>query len=118
MRNFLTSLALVVLSGSLYAQDVVFHHELTVAVDPATAKLEVKDTISFPESTDLSGLTFSLHENLSPKSLTDGVSIEQFVDEAGAKDKGMDQEDYTSVIKINHYRVLVADGIKPESLTL
>ena len=118
MRKFLASLALVTLSGTLYAQDSIFHHELTVDVDPATSRLEVTDTITIPESADLSGLTFSLHENLAPQSLTDGVVIEQTIEETEAEDKGMDQEDYTSVIQSNNYRILVADGASPESLTL
>ena len=74
MKTFLTSLALLTVSGIVLAQDVVFHHEMTVNIDPATAQLGVKDTITIPGSAELSGLTFSLHENLTPKSLTDGVS--------------------------------------------
>ena len=118
MRKSLTMLVLLFLSNIVFAQDVVFHHELTVNIDPATAKLEVTDTIKIPESTDLSTLGFSLHENLSPQSLTDGVSIEQTIDEAGFEDKGMDQEDYSSVIRNKHYRVLVDDGVRLESLSL
>ena len=107
MRKSLTMLVLVDFSNIVFAQDVVFHHELTVSIEPATAKLEVNDTIKIPESADLSALSFSLHENLSPQSLTDGVSIEQTVDETGSEDKGMDQEDYSSVIQNSHYRILV-----------
>ena len=118
MRKSLTILVLIALSNLVFAQDIIFHHELTVSIDPATAKLEVNDTIRIPESADLSALSFSLHENLSPQSLTDGVSIEQAIDEAESEDKGMDQEDYSSVIHNSHYRVLVDEGVKLESLTL
>ncbi len=118
MKKFLTCLVLLASSSSIHAQDVVFHHELTVNIDPATSQLEVNDTITFPESADVSGLTFSLHEGLSPQSLTDGVSIEQTTDEAGATDKGMDQEDYTSVINSSHYRILTHKGASLKSLTL
>jgi len=118
MRKSLTILVLAALSNVVFAQDVIFHHELTVSIDPDTAKLEVKDTIKIPESADLSALSFSLHENLSPQSLTDGVRIEQTIDEAESEDKGMDQEDYSSVIRNNHYRVLVDDGVRPDSLSL
>ena len=118
MKTFLTSLALLAVSGVVLAQDVVFHHEMTVSVDPATSQLGVKDTITIPGSTELSGLTFSLHENLTPKSLTDGVSIEMTIDEAGSADKGMDQEDYTSVVKNKHYRIQTDDGVTPGPLTL
>jgi len=118
MRKFLASLALLTLSCGAYAQDVVIHHELTVSLDPATAQLEVIDTVTIPESAELSGLAFSLHEGLSPQSLTDGVTIEQTTDEAGAADKGMDQEDYSTVLRSSHYRIRTEDGSRPESLTL
>ena len=84
MKKFLTCLALLTSSGFIHAQDVVFHHELTVSIYPGTAQLEVNDTITFPESVDFSDLTFSLHEGFSPKSLTDGVTIEQTVAETDA----------------------------------
>jgi aminopeptidase N len=118
MRKLLASLALLTLSSNMYAQDVVFHHELTVSLDPATSKLVVNDTITIPESADLSSLTFSLHDGLSPQSLTDGVTIEQSSDETGAADKGMDQEDYTSVIQSNHYRILTDAGSRSKTLAL
>ena len=118
MKKILTCLALLVSSSAVHAQDLVFHHELTASIDPATAQLKVSDSITFPESTNLSDLTFSLHEGLSPKSLTDGVSIEKIDDATGTADKGMDQEDYTSVIKNDHYRILTKEGISPKSLTL
>ena len=118
MKKFLTCLVLLASSSFIHAQDVVYHHELTVSIDPATAQLEVSDTITFPEPADLSGLTFSLHEGLSPQSLTDGVTIEQTTDASGATDRGMDQEDYTSVIHSDHYRILTHEGAQPKSLTL
>ncbi len=118
MKKSLAMLALIALCNNVYAQDVIFYHELTVNIDPATAKLEVNDTIRVPGSAELSGLTFSLHENLSPQSMTAGVSIEQTSAEPGTEDKGMDQEDYSSVIKNKHYRVVLADGAQAESLTL
>ena len=61
MRKLLSSLAVLVLSNSIYAQDVVFHHELKVSLNPATSQLVANDTITIPGSADLSGLTFSLH---------------------------------------------------------
>ncbi len=64
MKNFLISLTLLTFSSIIYAQDVVFHHQLTVKINPATSLLEVTDTITIPESEDSTGLTFSLHENL------------------------------------------------------
>ena len=118
MKKFLICLSLLASSSFIHAQDVVFHHDLTVRIDPATAQLEVSDTITFPDSADISELTFSLHEGLSPRSLTDGVNIEQTIAEAVSTDKGMDQEDYTSVISSNHYRILADEGTKPKSLTL
>jgi len=118
MRKFLTSLVLLTLSCSIHAQDVVFHHELTVSIDPATSHLEVTDIITIPESARSSDMRFSLHEGLSPKSLTDGISIEETSIDSGAADKGMDQEDYSAVIKNSHYRILSDDGSSPESLTI
>jgi hypothetical protein len=118
MTKFLTSLALIALSGMAHAQDVVFHHELTVSVNPDTAQLEVTDIITVPASVKLSGLTFSLHEGLSPYSLSDGVSIEQISDEAGPADKGMDQEDYSTEIQTSHYRILAEDGASPKTISL
>ena len=118
MKKFLTCLVLLASSSFIHAQDVVIHHELTVSIDPATAQLEVSDTITFPESAVMSDLAFSLHEGLSPQSLTNGISIEQTTDEGLATDKGMDQEDYASVINSIHYRILAEEGTKLESLTL
>ena len=118
MRKFLTSLALLALSSLTHAQDVVFHHELSISINPAASQLVANDTITIPESADLSGLTFSLHEGLSPQSLTEGISIEQTIVEAGSTDKGMDQEDYSEVIRSNHYRILTDAGNSPKTLTL
>ncbi len=118
MRKPLISLALLTLSCSIYAQVPVFHHELTASIEPATSQLKVTDTITFPESAALSDLVFSLHEGLSPQSLTDGISIEETPDKYGAADKGMDQEDYSAVIKSNRYRILTDDGSRPDSLTI
>jgi hypothetical protein len=118
MRKLLSSLALLVLSNSICAQDVVFHHELKVSLNPATSQLLVNDTITIPESADLSSLTFSLHEGLSPQSLTDGITIEQTQNETGTADKGMDQEDYSSVIHSNHYRIVTDKKSKLKTLTL
>ena len=118
MRKSLSMLVFVSLCNIALAQEVTFHHELTVNIDPATAKLDVEDKIRVPESADLSSLTFSLHENLTPQSLTDGVTLEKTADEPGPEDKGMDQEDYTSVIKSNNYRIIIEEGLKPGSLSL
>ncbi len=118
MRNSLAILVLIALFNTAFAQDVIFHHDLSVTVDPASGKLEAEDTIRLPASTELSGLTFSLHGNLSVKSMTDGVSIEETVIEGEAADKGMDQEDYSSVIQSKLYRIHVAGSSTPEALSL
>ncbi|MCW8925189.1 MAG: M28 family peptidase, partial [Xanthomonadales bacterium] len=118
MRNPLITLALFVMCNSVFAQDVIFHHDLAVTIDPASSQLEAKDTITLPDPADLAGLSFSLHGNLSVKSLTDGVTLQETVAEGAAEDKGMDQEDYTSVIQSKRYRVRVDDGITPEALSL
>lgn len=118
MRKLLSSLAVLVLSNSIFAQDVVFHHELEVSLNPATSQLVVNDTITIPESADLSSLTFSLHDGLSPQSLTKGITIEQTKNATSTTDKGMDQEDYSSVIHSNHYRIVTDKDSTLKTLTL
>ncbi|MGD9020574.1 MAG: M28 family peptidase [Lysobacterales bacterium] len=110
-------LALALFASAAHAQDVIYHHDLVVEVDPATSLLTAADTITFPEGTDLSGLVFSLHGKLEPTSRTDGVTLVETGAGPDAADKGMDQEDYTSVIERRHYRVEV-DGRQPDALTL
>ena len=118
MRKTLISMVLFFSGVVAHAQDGVFHHELTVRVDPATAQLDVEDTISVPGTINLPGLTFSLHEGLSPQSVTEGVSIEEVGAEATALDKGMDQEDYSSEIRQVRYRILVEQNLELRQLTL
>ena len=118
MYKLLPFLSLIALSLSLNAQDAPFHHDMTVVIDPSSSMLEVTDIITVPAAESLSGLTFSLHENLSVKVLTEGLSIEKTTDTAGSEDKGMDQEDHTSVINSTRYRVLVQEGVLPGTLSL
>jgi hypothetical protein len=118
MRKFLIYLALFAISPVVFAQDTVFHHELSVSLDPASHQLEVSDTITLPELKEWADLEFSLHEGLSPQSQTDGLSIEKIPDSTDLADKGMDQEDYSGVIRNSLYRIVADAGVKPESLTL
>ena len=118
MRNSLVTLVLVTLFNTAFAQDVIFHHDLSVTVDPSSGQLDVQNTITPPAPSELGGLTFSLHGNLSVKSLTDDVSLEEIVEEGAAEDKGMDQEDYSSVIQSKHYRINVNGVNRPESVKL
>lgn len=45
-------------------QATLIHHSLRVVLDPVNQSLIVEDTITFPESTSLAELEFSLNENL------------------------------------------------------
>ena len=62
-------------------------------------------------------MVFSLHGNLAPESLTEGVTLVAAKAEQDTADKGMDQEDYRSVIESKHYRVEV-NGEAPDKLSL
>ena len=117
MKTSPTLLALALLAGAANAQDVVYNHDLVVEIDPAGHLLKAEDIIAFPEATDISGLVFSLHGNLEPTSLTEGVTLVATGAGQDAADKGMDQEDYASVIESKHYRIEVS-GEVPESLSL
>ena len=118
MKTGLLSVALFFSAFSVHAQDTVVHHELTVRIGPSTAQLDVTDTISIPEGMSVKGLTFSLHEGLSPKSLTAGVSVEPIGEQAAVADKGMDQEDHSSVIRQTQYRLVVDKVPEQRQLTL
>jgi hypothetical protein len=98
-RIALISIALLLCSVAARAQDLVVHHELDVRVDPATSRVDVTDTISIPVTMQLEDLAFSLHEGLSPQSVTEGTSIAEAGGTGSAADKGMDQEDYSSVFR-------------------
>jgi hypothetical protein len=122
MRKILVCLALVFAGTTLHADDaaqgVVFHHDLSVTVDPSTSVLTVEDTVTVPDGVELSGLGFSLHEGLSPKSLTGGITVEKSDEKAGAADRGMDHEDYSSEVVTNRYRIVTADGFSAKSFKL
>ncbi len=117
MQKFLTGFTFLILSSGIYAQDVIYHHDLVVNVDPAKQTVAVTDSIQIPENVDLSKLVFSLHEGLSPTSLSPGVSIVEVKSGGHSADKGMDQEDHSSVFKTNNYRIDVT-GEQPESLVI
>src|SRR5690625_1177052 len=76
MKNFLVSLVLVAFFGVAGAQDVVYHHDLEVSIDPETSRLEVTDTIAVPGSRSSSEMEFTLHEDLVPEILNAGARIE------------------------------------------
>jgi len=122
MRKTLICLMLLLAGSTLHADDsglgVVFHHDLTVTVDPATSELAVEDTVTVPDEMGLDGLTFSLHEGLSPKSLTTGVTIEEGDAAPRAADRGMDHEDYSSEVTTTRYRVVVDKDHDPKALRL
>ena len=118
MKTGLLSAALFFSAFSVHAQGVVVHHELTVRIGPSTAQLDVSDTISIPDSMSFEELTFSLHEGLSPTSLTAGVSVAPIGGQAAAADKGMDQEDHSSEIRRTRYRLVVDEVPAQRQLTL
>ncbi len=118
MRSARISLVLLLSGAMAHAQDVVFHHQMTVSIDPATAQLDVEDTISLPDTLDFANLTFSLHEGLAPRSAAAGVRIEEAGAENARDDKGMDQDDDSSGIRRTRYRILVDDGVELQQLTL
>ena len=117
MRNFLSALILLLSMTNLSAQDAIYHHDLDVKVDPAKHSLVVSDTINLPLNTDLSTLRFSLHEGLSPSSPTAGVSIVEIENSSDSTDKGMDQEDHSSVFKTSSYQIQIT-GEVPEALVI
>lgn len=45
-------------------QERPIHHSLRIVIDPFNQSLSVEDTITFPESTDLTAIEFSLNDNL------------------------------------------------------
>jgi aminopeptidase N len=122
MRKTLVCLALVLACTPLHADDnglgVIFHHDLAVTVDPSTSQLDVENTVTVPDSMALDGLTFSLHEGLSPQSLTDGVTIQETEEKAEAADRGMDHEDYSSEVNTTRYRIRVKNGLDAKSFKL
>ncbi len=117
MRIFLTTLVVLLMTTSLYAEDLIYHHDLRVEVDPANQTVAVIDSIRIPENIDLSNLNFSLHAGLSPVSLNDGVSIVEIEEITQSTDKGMDQEDHSSVFKTNNYKIEFS-GEQPETLVI
>ncbi len=117
MRNILSVLALLVLTTGLQAQETIYHHDLDVNVNPVKHTVEVSDTITVPENIDMSSLRFSLHDGLSPTSPTAGISIVKIKNTSASNDKGMDQEDHSSVFKTATYKINVK-GKQPESLVI
>ena len=117
-RNALISLALLIFSAAAQAQDLVVHHELDVRVDPETSRVDVTDTISIPDTMQLGDLVFSLHEGLSPQSITRGVRIEEAGEMTSAADKGMDQEDHSSEIRPVQYRIVAGDDFDGRQLAI
>jgi hypothetical protein len=118
MKAALVTIALLSYGVVADAQDIVYRHDLTVRIDPATAHIEVTDTITLPDTARLEGLTFSLHEGLSPRSGSKGVRIEEAGEEPAAADRGMDEEDYSSAIRPLQYRIAVEDGAEFRQFTL
>jgi len=122
MKSFLTYLALLCIATASHAAndglETLIHHQLTVLVDPGRSTLEVTDTVTVPEASSLSGLTFNLHEGLAPRSLTDGVTIEVSERNSSAVDTGVDREDYAGEVATTRYRVEVVDGFEANAFTL
>jgi len=118
MKNFLVSLVLVAFFSVAGAQDVVYHHDLEVSIDPETSRLEVTDTIAVPGSRSSSEMEFTLHEDLVPEILNAGARIEQVGKATGAPNRGMDKEDYTDTLRIKKYRIVFDGGDAPEKLRL
>src|SRR5699024_65112 len=92
MKRFLASLALIAFCGLVNCQDAIYHHDLVISIDPETSQLVVEDTISIPETVVPQDLVFSLHEALTPQSLTDGVQFEQTGSSGDTSNHGMDRE--------------------------
>jgi hypothetical protein len=118
MKKILPIIVLIIISFPALAQDIVFHHEITISVDLGGRRIIKKDTITSPAATDWSKLTFTLHDGLSPKSKSKGISIEVSPEQAAQTDKGMDQENYSEVISSTRYRIVVEDGLAPQSLDI
>ncbi|MCF6264785.1 MAG: hypothetical protein L3J24_14525, partial [Xanthomonadales bacterium] len=119
MRNFLSGLALLalVLASTLQAQETLYHHDLDIKIDPIKHTIEVRDSITIPDGVDLKTLRFSLHEGLSPSSPTAGVSIIEIPEASANVDKGMDQEDHSSVFKTTTYQIHI-EGQQPDTLVI
>lgn len=118
MKRLLASLALIAFCGLVNGQDAIYHHDLEISIDPETSQLVAEDTISIPETVDQQDLVFSLHEALTPQSLTDGVQFEQISSPSDTSNHGMDREDYAGVFKSHHYRIVTVAQAAPDTITL
>ncbi|MCF6226529.1 MAG: hypothetical protein L3J22_09560, partial [Xanthomonadales bacterium] len=117
MKNFLIGFALLVLASGLQAQETLYHHDLDIEVDPIKHSIKVRDIITISASAEPSTLRFSLHQGLSPNSPSAGVTITEIEDVTTPADKGMDQEDHSSVLKTTTYQIDF-EGQQPDSLVI
>ncbi len=86
------------------------HHDLRVAIEPSTHFLGAEDTLTLPSTVAADGvgitLHFSLHRNLTPRSLTPGVTITPLTD--GTAGGPIDPARYSLAIPAGRHSIVLA----------
>ncbi|HHB79913.1 MAG TPA: peptidase M28, partial [Saprospiraceae bacterium] len=82
------------------------HHQLDVTINPELSTIQVRDEITLPEGKETS---FFLNEDLLPKPITKGLSINKIAANQKAKDIGMDHDQGTSSLRLTEWHVAWQD---------
>ena len=82
------------------------HHSLDVTLQPDTAGIEVRDTVTLPEGHP-SSLTFTLHPALKPTLLSDNARLVELAPRAGSSPPALNKP---AGISPRHYRLELARG--------
>lgn len=85
-------LSLVIFSAVANAQ--LIHHELSVAIDPATNSLKAEDALTIPAAQLRPEMHFLLHGNLTVSSLSRGIKIRLSDKKPRAEDFGLAAENF------------------------
>src|ERR1700719_1853232 len=90
----------------------VIHHDLVVALDPASHRLKVRDRIRIPGAFVTAPFTISLNADLNVQAASGGLKLLPVSSRVQGSDAGIDRDDHdpASRVPVNVYRV---DGAMP-----
>jgi aminopeptidase N len=89
------------------SQSPVIHHDLTVVLDPAAHRIEVRDRIRIPGALVTAPFTMSLNAALEVQAVSGGLKLIPIKSPVQGSDSGIDRADHdpASRLPVNVYRV-------------
>ena len=103
MKKILIVLSMLVLPVVMFAQgNAVFHHNLTVQINPETSLLNVEDVITVDTLADF---VFSLNADLAPVGFSKNIKATKIDQHIPAGDIGMDRDENSGNLKVNKYKI-------------